>query len=175
MRVEPITYFRITDAKGRVIEDIKPQAYRVLEETPVRHLNAALQGVITRGTAKRAAIGRPAAGKTGTTNDYRDAWFIGYVPQLVTGIWIGNDNNSVTKRATGGSVCAPVWASFMKTALKDEPAMPFPEPQLADVLPAATESGQPEDAFDADDGLQPRESVRPLDLERFAPEVGPSR
>ncbi|MNT36413.1 Penicillin-binding protein 1A [compost metagenome] len=148
MKAEPLTYFRITDGKGRVVEDVHPQAYRVMEETPVRQLNGVLQGVITRGTAKRAAIGRPAAGKTGTTNDYRDAWFVGYVPQLVTGIWIGNDNNSVTKRATGGAVCAPVWASFMKVALKSEPSMPFPLPQapVPQAAPKATDSEFPQDA-----------------------------
>ncbi len=148
MKAEPMTYFRITDAKGRVVEEVRPQAYRVMPETPVRELNSVLQGVVTRGTAKRAAIGRPAAGKTGTTNDYRDAWFVGYVPQLVTGIWIGNDDNSVTKRATGGAVCAPVWASFMKAALKSEPPMPFPLPKPPEPTPAPSASDLPLDSQD---------------------------
>jgi penicillin-binding protein 1A len=145
MKAEPMTYFRVVDAKGRVIEDRHPQAYRVVDATPVRMLNGVLEGVITRGTAKRAAIGRPAAGKTGTTNDYRDAWFVGYVPQLVTSVWLGNDDNSVTKKATGGALCAPVWASFMKTALAKEPPMPFPTPEPAPEveLQPATPSDSP--------------------------------
>jgi penicillin-binding protein 1A len=157
MKAEPMTYFRITDAKGRVVEEVRPQAYRVMPETPVRELNSVLQGVVTRGTAKRAAIGRPAAGKTGTTNDYRDAWFVGYVPQLVTGIWIGNDNNSVTKRATGGAVCAPVWSSFMKVALKTEPPMPFPLPQPPAPVPA-TPASDSELPFDFQDAIPVDES-----------------
>ncbi len=164
MKAEPVTYFRITDAKGRVLEEIRPQAYRVMDPTPVRTLNGVLQGVVERGTAKRAAIGRPAAGKTGTTNDYRDAWFVGYVPQLVTSIWIGNDDNSVTKRATGGAVCAPVWASFMKTALKSEPAMPFLLPQPPEPAPMAPE-GQP-DASES-------EPLAPMDVE-FGDEAFPA-
>ncbi|MNK69578.1 Penicillin-binding protein 2D [compost metagenome] len=151
MKAEPISYFRITDAKGRVIEDVRPQAYRVTDETSVRQVNDVLQGVITRGTAKRAAIGRPAAGKTGTTNDYRDAWFVGYVPQLVTSIWIGNDNNTVTKRATGGAVCAPVWATFMKSALSSEPPMAFPLPQA----PAPSPEFQGLDASESEPGAIP--------------------
>jgi len=171
MKAEPITYFRVTDAKGRVIEEVRPQAQRVTDETVVRTVNDVLQGVITRGTAKRAAIGRPAAGKTGTTNDYRDAWFVGYVPQLVTGIWIGNDNNSVTKRATGGAVCAPVWASFMKTALKSEPAMAFPLPQPPEPEPAFFEL----EASDSEGvPLTPMGSSSGWEgVERFAPPIAP--
>ena len=165
MKAEPVTYFRITDAKGRLVEEVHPQAYRVMEEAPVRELNGALQGVISRGTAKRAAIGRPAAGKTGTTNDYRDAWFVGYVPQLVTGIWIGNDNNSVTKRATGGAVCAPVWATFMKSALKNEPPMafPLPQPPAPKLAPEASASefteGVPDGATESDLVLPPEAPI----------------
>ncbi len=153
LRAEPMAYFKVTDGKGRVIEEKIPAPYRVMAETPVRMLNDVLQGVVTRGTAQRAAIGRPAAGKTGTTSDYRDAWFVGYVPQLVTSVWLGNDNNSVTKRATGGALGAPVWAAFMKAALKTEPPVPFPLPAPAtelspDLLEASPSEASQSEASD---------------------------
>lgn len=147
IRAEPMTFFRVADAHGRVLFENRPLPYRVIDESTVRTLNGVLQGVITRGTATRAQIGRPAAGKTGTTNDSRDAWFVGYVPQLVAGLWIGNDDNSVTKKATGGAVCAPAWASFMKVALKREPPVPFPTPApivpVPSPNPAAAPSSEP--------------------------------
>lgn len=173
LKAEPMTYFRVMDAKGRVLEDVRPQPYRVMEETPVRMLNDVLQGVVTRGTAKRAAIGRPAAGKTGTTNDYRDAWFVGYVPQLVTSIWIGNDNNSVTGKATGGAVCAPVWATFMKSALKSEPAAPFPLPALVEAEPSMSVPGATlSEGTPSTQAPSGSEGVD-ADWQRFVPPVAP--
>jgi membrane carboxypeptidase/penicillin-binding protein len=86
-----------------------------------------LQGVINEGTGKNASIGRPAAGKTGTTSSERDVWFVGYVPQLATAVWVGNDDyHSMGKGITGGNFAAPVWRSFMLKALKDEPVKYFP-------------------------------------------------
>jgi penicillin-binding protein 1A len=72
---------------------------------------------------------RPAAGKTGTTNDYDDAWFVGYTPELVTGVWVGRDDNvSLGHGETGGKVAAPIWLDFMKEATKDQPITHFPIP-----------------------------------------------
>ena len=75
------------------------------------------------------ALKRPAAGKTGTTNDFHDAWFIGYTPEIVAGVWVGFDNQvSLGKRETGGRVAAPVWLAFMQEALRGQPVTDFPIP-----------------------------------------------
>lgn len=92
-----------------------------------------LKDVLTYGTAKslkKFSQTRPAAGKTGTTNDYRDAWFIGYTPRMVTGIWVGYDKPKPGGRGfTGGAVAAPIWERFMRPALKAQPAIDFPMPE----------------------------------------------
>ncbi len=87
-----------------------------------------MSGVITSGTGRAAAIGRPEAGKTGTTEDYRDAWFIGFTPDLIAGVWVGNDDGAPMKRVTGGTVPAQIWHNFMLAALKDTPPHDFAKP-----------------------------------------------
>ncbi len=87
-----------------------------------------LRGVITSGTGRRARIGRPAAGKTGTSNDYRDAWFVGYTPQLATAVWLGNDAHRPMRQVTGGSLPAQAWATFMRAAHRGIPPTEFPIP-----------------------------------------------
>ena len=84
-----------------------------------------LQDVIRAGTGRRANIGRPAAGKTGTTSDYHDAWFVGYTPDLVASVWIGNDDNTSLGGIYGGTVPATIWKNFMTEALKGIPAKDF--------------------------------------------------
>jgi penicillin-binding protein 1A len=92
-----------------------------------------MQGVITRGTARSAAIDRPAAGKTGTTSAERDIWFVGYVPQLATAVWVGNDDYSpIGYGATGGTYVAPIWRDFMLQALNGVPAENFKSPSEFD-------------------------------------------
>jgi membrane carboxypeptidase/penicillin-binding protein PbpC len=92
-------------------------------------MNALLEGVITDGTgAAAASLGRPLAGKTGTTDDCTDAWFIGYTPELVVGVWVGFDTKkSLGSRETGAQAALPIWQSFMEEALRNESAVPFPE------------------------------------------------
>ena len=86
-----------------------------------------LQDVITKGSGRGAAIGRPAAGKTGTTNDYKDAWFVGYTPDLVAAVWVGNDDSTTTNGIMGGMTPASTWADFMSRALANTPAHDFSE------------------------------------------------
>ena len=85
----------------------------------VAMMNRMMQETLLTGTARRADLpGWPAAGKTGTSQDYRDAWFIGYTGTLVTGVWLGNDDNSPTRKLTGGSLPVDIWSRFMKSALQ---------------------------------------------------------
>ena len=84
------------------------------------------RGVIGHGTGKSAALPRPAAGKTGTTQDYRDAWFIGYTADLVAGVWLGNDDNTPMNKVTGGSLPAQTWRRFMLAATQAMPVRPLP-------------------------------------------------
>ena len=90
-------------------------------------MTSMMQSVIQHGTARALRVlERPAAGKTGTTNDYDDAWFVGYTPELVTGVWVGRDDNvSLGHGETGGKVAAPIWLDFMKEATKDHPLPTF--------------------------------------------------
>jgi penicillin-binding protein 1A len=91
-------------------------------------MNDMLAGVIAHGTGKAAALPRPAAGKTGTTQEYRDAWFIGYTADLVAGVWLGNDDNTPMNKVTGGTLPAAAWRSFMLAATKGMPVKPLPVP-----------------------------------------------
>jgi penicillin-binding protein 1A len=89
----------------------------VIDPRNVAMMNTMMQETLLSGTAHKAEIpGWMAAGKTGTSQDYRDAWFIGYTAQLVTGVWLGNDDNSPTKKATGGGLPVEVWSRFMRSA-----------------------------------------------------------
>jgi penicillin-binding protein 1A len=100
---------------------------QTLSVSTVAKMNTLMRAVVTSGTGTRANIGRPVAGKTGTSQDFRDAWFIGYVPQLVTGVWVGNDNNTAMKKSTGGNLPARIFAEFMKPATEKLPALDIPE------------------------------------------------
>jgi penicillin-binding protein 1A len=101
----------------------------VIEPRYVAMMNTMMQETLISGTARKAEIpGWQAAGKTGTSQDFRDAWFIGYTANLVTGVWLGNDDNSPTKKATGGGLPVEVWTRFMRQALQGVPAAPLPNP-----------------------------------------------
>jgi penicillin-binding protein 1A len=112
-----------------VLLDNTPKPELVLNPWATAQVNSALQSVVSGGTGKEAAIGRPAAGKTGTTSSERDVWFVGYVPQLAAAVWIGKDDfTPLGKGVTGGTFAAPVWRRFMKEALQNEPIEQFPSP-----------------------------------------------
>ncbi|HFB54449.1 MAG TPA: hypothetical protein ENJ46_00875, partial [Hellea balneolensis] len=100
---------------------------RIIKRDDLGQLNLMLRGVVNNGTGKRARLqGRDIAGKTGTTNDYRDAWFVGYTPDFVTGLWVGNDDNSKMARVTGGTLPARIWKTYMASALKHHPKSRLP-------------------------------------------------
>lgn len=118
---------QVTDNAGHVLLDNRPKPKLVLDPWAVAALNSALQDVINSGTGVAAQIGRPAAGKTGTTSSERDIWFVGYVPQLAAAVWVGNDDYTpLGYGATGGGFVAPIWRDFMTRALKDVPVERFP-------------------------------------------------
>jgi penicillin-binding protein 1A len=120
---------RVTDSSGNVLLDNTPKPQQVLDPWAAASLNSVLKGVIEGGTGTRANFGRPAAGKTGTTSSERDVWFVGYVPQLATAVWIGNDNyRPLGSGITGGGYAAPIWRNFMSEALKNEPVEHFTSP-----------------------------------------------
>jgi penicillin-binding protein 1A len=150
-RIEPYLISRITDATGTVIyaHEVRPE--RVLSRSIGAVVVSTLEKVVSQGTGRRADIGRPQAGKTGTATNHTDVWFAGFVPQLTTAVWVGyadrplpmerftiwNDvegTEQSVKRAFGGTVAAPVWAQFMEYATRDLPALDFaPEPIGSDV------------------------------------------
>lgn len=118
---------QVTDSNGNMLLDNRPKPKLILNQWAVASLTEMLKGVIAGGTGKRANIGRPAAGKTGTTSSERDIWFMGYVPQLSVAVWIGNDDYSPLARgATGGGYAAPLWREFMLSALEGVPVEDFP-------------------------------------------------
>jgi len=126
---DPTFIVQVTDSSGNVLLDNTPKPQLVLDPWASAALTDVLQGVIARGTGTRAQIGRPAAGKTGTTDSQRDVWFVGYVPQLSTAVWVGNDDYSpMGSGATGGTYAAPIWKDFMQQALANVPVQGFRRP-----------------------------------------------
>ena len=134
---ETTAILQVTDSKGNVLLDNTPKLKQVLDPWATANLTTMLKGVLSSdGTGKKGNIGRPAAGKTGTTSSERDIWFVGYVPQLSAAVWVGNDNyQSMGKGITGGDFAAPVWRNFMLKALENEPVKYFP---------AASQFGRPD-------------------------------
>jgi penicillin-binding protein 1A len=131
---------KISDRNGDVLYQREGSGPGLLVEPQQVYDMVDLMGsVVDHGTGRGARIGRPAAGKTGTGQDFRDAWFIGFTAELVTGVWVGNDDNSPMKKVTGGSLPAQLWHAFMAGALEGEPIRPLPLParsaQVATILP----------------------------------------
>jgi len=125
-RVDITGISKIEDRDGNVIYKHALNERRVADPELVAQLVDMMKGIVRNGTGKNAYLPRPIAGKTGTTSDYKDAWFIGFVPQLVTGTWVGNDNNTPMNHMTGGWMPAMLWRDFMKEALKNLPVLDFP-------------------------------------------------
>lgn len=134
-RIEPHGIAQIRRAEdSAVVWTFSVDRETVLEPRTVRLMNQLTTRVVNAGTGTRARLeGRAAAGKTGTSNGYRDAWFIGYTPGLATGVWFGNDDFSPMNRVTGGALPAAVWRSFMEVAVRDLPVEALPLPRRDDV------------------------------------------
>jgi penicillin-binding protein 1A len=150
---DPTPVLKVVDAKGNVLEDnTKREPKRVIDEIVADNVTGVLRGVITSGTGTRANIGRPAAGKTGTSQEWRDGWFVGYTPTLSTAIWLGYADKPRTMtlgkcggHCAGGTLPAATWKSFMDKALQGVPVTDFTEPApikpIADALDRAKRGG----------------------------------
>jgi 1A family penicillin-binding protein len=145
LRPESRTIIRIYDPGRNSWTENPPALTPVLDPATAFVTTRMLQDVMTYGTARslnKFAQDRPAAGKTGTTDDYRDAWFIGYTPQMITGVWVGYDKpRPGGKGFTGGAVAAPIWERFMRPALASEPAVDFPQPDTVVAVAIDPETG----------------------------------
>lgn len=128
IRVEPVAVVKVVDRNGKILEQNTPKERAVINEKSAYILTDILRGVMLRGTGTGAAIGRPAAGKTGTTDDYKDAWFVGYTPDLVASVWLGFDNEKYLNGVTGGTLPATAWRTFMSKATAAMPARDFHRP-----------------------------------------------
>ncbi len=148
-----VSILKIEDKNGKVIEEFKaPEGKRILDPKIARLIN----NILSDNEARAFAFGeqnwltlgsRPVGAKTGTTNDYRDAWTIGYTPSIVTGVWVGNNDNKEMKRgAAGGAVAAPIWHEFMKKVLGNTPVEEFKVPEVVktgkSVLDGEIEAGE---------------------------------
>ncbi len=127
MAVTPYAITRVISKKGKLLYERKPSdPPRVLSKDVVGMMNSLLSGVVQYGTGTGANIGRSMAGKTGTTSDYKDAWFLGYTPNMATGVWVGNDTPTPMKKVTGGTLPAAIWKAYMQPATADLPPLPLP-------------------------------------------------
>jgi penicillin-binding protein 1A len=131
IKITPVGIKYVTDSKGRVLESNEPPGERVITPETAFLVTSMLKDVISYGTGWKArSLSGIAAGKTGTTNDYRDAWFIGYTPSLLAGVWVGlDDMKPLGQGETGSVAAAPVWANFMKYALGKYPPEIFEQPE----------------------------------------------
>ncbi len=181
VRVAPSYINRIVDRNGRILESIDPADFatgidpdqRLIRKPPRRVISPEtaylitniLESVVREGTGWRAkALGRPSAGKTGTTNDLKDAWYIGYIPQLACVSWVGYDQERPLGRSeTGSRAAAPAWVDFMQEAIKQYPAQDFKVPDAIEFYPVEEKSGK----LLADDDPEAR-------IEAFAPGTAPT-
>ena len=130
MKSKPIAVKYVTDSRGGVLESNEPEAEEVVRPQTAFLITSMMEDVVRNGTGWRAkALGRPVAGKTGTTNEYRDAWFVGYSTNLVSVVWVGfDDMRSLGHRETGANAASPIWVYFMKDSLRGE-IEEFPVPE----------------------------------------------
>jgi penicillin-binding protein 1A len=148
-RHDPYFIQSINDRNGKEVFSAKPKGRRAVAAQNARVETQVLQEVVKRGTGVRAGIpGRQVAGKTGTAEDYHDAWFVGYTPQLATAVWMGSPTAETPMRGVGGinvqggSYPAGIWGAYMKDALAGQPAIPFPQPDYS-LIPGAQQIGSP--------------------------------
>lgn len=149
VRVEPIAILRIVDRNGNILEENESKETQVISEKAAYIMTNMLESAVLQGTGGNAYIGQPMAGKTGTTDDTKDAWFVGYTPEISAAVWMGDDYDSDLQGLTGGTVPASIWRDFMSTAAGIYPGGNFIAP--AGVAGIAAEGFQnPKDDKDKD-------------------------
>lgn len=149
---KPIFIKKILDRDGNLLEENLPLAYseeprdeeRILSPQTAYIMTYLLEGVVQNGTGWKAkALKRPVAAKTGTTDQFVDAWFIGYTPEFITGVWVGfDDERSLGENETGSRAASPIWVSFMAKVLKDRPVQDFPVPEGTEFMVIDPRTGQ---------------------------------
>ena len=134
-RIEPYGILEVSNRQGRILWRTKPKKRLVLSRSTAAIVTNMLEGVVREGTGRRAQIlGKAVAGKTGTSNDYKDALFVGFSPRIIASVWVGRDRGgSLGKRETGARTALPIWIDFMQVALQNEPHLYFDIPD--DVRP----------------------------------------
>ena len=144
--VEPVFVLKVVDRNGDVLEEMAPERKKVIEKNTAYIMTSLLEGVVKYGTGRRIkALKRPAAGKTGTTNNLFDAWFVGYTPEYITGVWVGLDEEAPMGHGeTGSRAASPIWLGFMQRALEGKPVKVFQAPEGVEFA-----------KIDADTGLLP--------------------
>ena len=129
VRIQPYFVRRVTTYDGRLIYEAHPKVYEVLSPQVADTMTAMLEDVVNIGTGMGSkALGRPCGGKTGTTNNWTDAWFLGFTPSLTAGVWVGNDNDQISlgRGEQGARAALPIWVEYMKGALANQPIRQFP-------------------------------------------------
>jgi penicillin-binding protein 1A len=184
IRIAPHMIRRVTTYDGAVLEEARPQISDVIAPETARTMVAMLEEVVQFGTGVRAKeLGRPSAGKTGTTNDFTDAWYIGFTPGLTAGVWVGYDDKRISlgKKETGAKAALPIWLEFMKEAVKSQPVENFPNVEPLEKMAGAhliqvdtPDTAPPADA--AEQGLTERAaSPKPAPPKTAAPSPAPPK
>jgi penicillin-binding protein 1A len=167
IHIEPHYIKRVTSYDGAVLEEGRPKVNDVIPPDVARTMVAMLEEVVQFGTGVRAKeLGRPSAGKTGTTNDFTDAWYIGFTPQLTAGVWVGNDDKRISlgKKETGARAALPIWLEFMQQAVQAAPEGNFPN-----VVPLETVAGTKQVHVDVPDTAPPADAAEQGLTETAAP------
>ncbi len=146
VRVQPMLVERIEDSNGSIVEEHTPKTQPVVAPTTAYILTSMMQSVVDEGTAtaiRAVGYSGPAAGKTGTTDEHADAWFVGYTPSLCCGVWVGYDKKkTIFSGATGGGICAPVWGRIMQQVPADTLYRSFPVPDSIVTAPICEQTGK---------------------------------
>src|SRR6202046_427401 len=173
IHIEPHYIRRVTSYDGAILEEPRPQVTDVIPPEVARTMVAMLEEVVQFGTGVRAKeLGRPSAGKTGTTNDFTDAWYIGFTPQLTAGVWVGNDDKRVSlgKKETGAKAALPIWLEFMQAATQAAPIENF-----QNVVPLERLAGTKKVLVDVPDTAPPADAAEQGLTETAAPQAAPAQ
>ena len=172
IHIEPHYIKRVTSYDGAVLEEPRPNVNDVIPPDVARTMVAMLEEVVQFGTGVRAKeLGRPSGGKTGTTNDFTDAWYIGFTPQITAGVWVGNDDKRISlgKKETGARAALPIWLEFMQQGMQGMPVESFPNvvplEQIAPTRPVQV---------DVPDTAPPADAAEQGLTETAAPKAGPA-